>query len=539
MIESFFFISILFAILLPLLLAGFLRRHSKVPWMFFSVGIATFTISQAIHIPLNNWLNESGLLNSPSQPGNQPLWQIALIAGFTAGVCEELVRAMGYLWIKKARKIPDGVMMGLGHGGIESMVFVGVQLAAAFGSITPFLHNTITLSQFPDLSAEQLVTIQDQINLLLAAPWEALLPLLERIIAIGIQVTLSVMVLQTFTTRKAGWLALAVAYHMAIDAFAVLSMNILENRLLIEFGLFLTALPGYIWLLLKIRNSRSFNGLNPNPIRLEIKLLFTATSKEFLQLWRTRRVLIVTAVFGLFGLTSPVLAYFMPNLMTAIPGAEAFASLIPTPTAGDAISQYHKNITQFGFLLAVILGMGMVAGEKERGTATLVLSKPLPRWAFLTSKLIAQFSLSFLGFLLAAVAGYIYTTILFGNIDFLQFFTMNLVLTAWIFPFIALTLVGSVLATSTTAAGGISLALVIFVLLISNIPMIGSLMPSALSLWAAQLGALSAGVAASTPGSIPYPNQPVPANYGALAASLCIIIVCLIVSLGFFEQQEF
>jgi len=238
-------------------------------------------------------------------------------------------------------------------------------------------------------------------------------------------------------------------------------------------------------------------------------------------------------------LMSPLMAYFLPNLMTAIPGAEAFASLIPTPTAGDAVVQYHKNITQFGFLLAIILGMGMVAGEKERGTVTLVLSKPLPRWAFLLSKLIALSCLFSLGFILAAVGGYFYTDILFGNIDSKIFLEMNLVLIIWILPFISLTLLGSVLAGTTTAAGGISLALVVLLLLSSSLPLISSLMPGALSQWAAQLGALAAGVAASTPGSLPYPDMPIKANYGAISMVMVIILVSLVVSFGFFERQEF
>jgi hypothetical protein len=34
---------------------------------------------------------------------------------------------------------------------------------------------------------------------------------------------------------------------------------------------------------------------------------------------------------------------------------EAFAGLLPPPPAGDALLQYHKNLTQFGFVIVVIV----------------------------------------------------------------------------------------------------------------------------------------------------------------------------------------
>ena len=90
-----------------------------------------------------------------------------------------------------------------------------------------------------------------------------------------------------------------------------------------------------------------------------------------MQQWRTKRLLVVVAVFVLFGLMSPLIAKFTPELLRTIEGAEQFADLIPEPTSTDAITQYIKNLTQFGFILAVLLGMGAIAGEKEKGTAAM------------------------------------------------------------------------------------------------------------------------------------------------------------------------
>jgi hypothetical protein len=94
---------------------------------------------------------------------------------------------------------------------------------------------------------------------------------------------------------------------------------------------------------------------------------------------------------------------------------------------------------------------------------------------------------------------------------------------AWLMPFVAFTLDGSVIGGSTFAAAGIALVGAVILLLAGNIPQYGSLFPSGLTAWAAQLGA---GTAAVT------------ANGGALAASLVLTVVGVMTAIAIFEQQE-
>ena len=86
-----------------------------------------------------------------------------------------------------------------------------------------------------------------------------------------------------------------------------------------------------------------------------------AFRKEMLELVRTKRLLIALVVPVLFGMTSPLLAKMVPQIMTLVPGGEQIALLIPAPTINDAIAQYIKNVTQFGILLALLFGMGSVS----------------------------------------------------------------------------------------------------------------------------------------------------------------------------------
>jgi len=209
--------------------------------------------------------------------------------------------------------------------------------------------------------------------------------------------------------------------------------------------------------------------------------------KELMELARTKRLLILAVVLLFFGMTSPLMAKVTPQLLSSIPGAEAIASIIPEPTILDAIGQYVKNVNQFGVLLALLLTMGMVAAEKDKGTAAMMLSKPLPRGGFLLAKFTAM-SLVFLGCLvLAGLGAYYYTVVLFGAPDAAAWISMNLLLWVNMLVFVALTLFFSVLVRSQAAAAGLSVGVILVFSLISISPVVAQYLPDRLVAWSVAL----------------------------------------------------
>jgi ABC-2 type transport system permease protein len=447
------------------------------------------------------------------------LIQAAIILGLTAGLTEELARAVGYWIIKKARQLEDGILFGLGHGGIEAMIFGGVSLAASAGVIWFVQQNGGAL---PGATAEQLSAINEQLDLLTQSPLLVFASVIERLLAMTLHVVLSVMVLQAFTRRQWLYVAVAILYHAAVDAIVVYASVQLENVWLIESILALTMIPGFIWLWQLMKRADT----KPAPDRASIgqqwSLFMTAVRKELKQQWRTRRFIVVGAVFIIFGMISPLLARFLPEILSSVEGAEQFAGLIPEPTIADAAVQYINNITQFGFILAIVLGMGAVAGEKEKGTAAMILSKPMPRWAFIISKFVAQSIVYLTSFIIAAISAYYYTYFLFGPPEAGPFFLMNGLLMVWLLVFVAITLLGSALGKSAGGAAGIAAVGAVLILILGSIPTIGELMPGALVGWASQLA---------------FPEAAVP-NGGALAMGVVLISLFLVTAVAVFEQQE-
>jgi ABC-2 type transport system permease protein len=202
--------------------------------------------------------------------------------------------------------------------------------------------------------------------------------------------------------------------------------------------------------------------------------------KELLEQWRTRRLLVVAIVFIAFGIGSPFLARYTPELVQAL-GGVPFEIEFPEPKVIDAVTQFTKNLGQVGILSAILLAMGSVANEKERGTAALLLSKPASRGAFLVAKLCAIGATLGISLALASAAAYFYTVLLFESADIAGWVAMTALLLLSLMAYAALTFLGSTLTRSSIAAAGIGVAGLIGVGLLSALPSVAPYTPAGIS----------------------------------------------------------
>jgi ABC-2 type transport system permease protein len=208
--------------------------------------------------------------------------------------------------------------------------------------------------------------------------------------------------------------------------------------------------------------------------------------KELREQWRTRRLLIVAIVFLMFGIASPLLARYLPQIVEAL-GSSQLQIRVPEPTARDAVDQFLKNMGQVGVLTAILLAMGSVANEKERGTAASVLATPASRAAFLVAKLAAIFGTLLVSVACASVAAYTYTTLLFAPPNVPGWIGMTLLLLLSLLAYAGLTFLGSTMFRSAPAAAGIGVAGLVVLAAVSALPSVARYTPGGLSGVAAAL----------------------------------------------------
>jgi len=246
--------------------------------------------------------------------------------------------------------------------------------------------------------------------------------------------------------------------------------------------------------------------------------------KELLESWRTRRIPVVVGLFLFVGILSPLTARYLPEILKAALGDQATSIPIPTPTATDAVIQLQKNLGQFGALTAIVLAMGLVATEKDRGTAGFILTKPASRAAFLMAKLAGLGTVLGLGSALAVAVAWAYTAILFEPLPpagWLAFAILSwLSLMAWA----TITLLASTALRSAAAAAGIGIGALLVLSLLAAIPPVGRWLPSGLD-----------GPALALATGKPFE----PADLAsAIAGTLAIIVGCVALAWLSFRRQE-
>jgi ABC-2 type transport system permease protein len=205
-------------------------------------------------------------------------------------------------------------------------------------------------------------------------------------------------------------------------------------------------------------------------------------AKEMREQLRTNRLIAVAAVFILFGILGPLEDRYMKELIDAV-GSQSggFTIQVPPPTLEGAATQILKNLSQFGIICALLLAMGSVAWEKERGTAGMILTKPASRAAFLAAKLVA-ISLT-LGFATALGCGfgYVYTLLLYPSVFPLGGYVAMALMMWWMFvAFAAITMLGSTVTRSAVAAAGIGLLAMLLLGIVGALPVVGAYSPSSL-----------------------------------------------------------
>ncbi|KHK60561.1 membrane protein [Burkholderia sp. A9] len=197
------------ALIGPPLLAIAWRRRTRVPLRAFFCGMLIFFVFQPVlrlswQIPLFRWL------------GPDPGWHLPMLvfAAFTAGLFEECGRWVAFRYLLAGRRDPrTAVMYGLGHGGLEAMLLVGIGFLALCGGYLLGRAGVVTSAGVQSLVASQFS------GMTLASPF---LALLERVSALAAHVGMSLIVLQTFVRGTKRWLAYAIAIHFGIDLVVVL-----------------------------------------------------------------------------------------------------------------------------------------------------------------------------------------------------------------------------------------------------------------------------------------------------------------------------
>ena len=204
--------------------------------------------------------------------------------------------------------------------------------------------------------------------------------------------------------------------------------------------------------------------------------------KEWMEFFRNKRFLGLGVVFLLFAFSSPILARFMLEFLAMLlPGEEMFQMLLPEPAWIDSYAQFYGNIEQIGSITMILLFMGVVSSEKQRGTADLMFTKGLCRMSFVLSKFTVLAVSVFVTTMISVLIVFGYTFLLFDTAgDFGSVLFGGFVFFIFFLLLLALIILCSSFAKTSVNAALLSFLGFLGIIFISSIPRIGTYLPGRL-----------------------------------------------------------
>lgn len=245
-------ISALICFAIPVVLCIWFRKKKHADLLPFFIGMAVILLFALILESLVHQLVLNVLPIGKMIVGN--IWLYALYGGLMAGLFEETGRFVAFKTIlKKYRdRDMDALMYGAGHGGFEAAFLLG---GSMISNIVMAIMLNLGLSSVitSGVTAEQMPQVQAVFDSLInSAPYTFLLGIIERLIAVVLQIALSVIV-WFGANRKGKWLLypLAILLHAAVDGVAVIlaqytSLWITEGTLFVLM-LLVALLARLIW----------------------------------------------------------------------------------------------------------------------------------------------------------------------------------------------------------------------------------------------------------------------------------------------------
>lgn len=222
--------SLCISIALPVVLLIVVHKKTKARMAMAVIGAATFflfamVLEQILHAVVLG-------VGGERITGN--IWIYGLYGGLAAGLFEEVGRFVAMRFaMKKQLNLPNALMYGVGHGGIEAILIVG--LASVSNLVTSIMINAGTLEA--SLGALDQATKEatlTQLSALWTTPsYQFFLSGIERIVAVTLHIALSVLVFQAVKLGKKRYWFLAFAIHVGVDFATVIAANYL-NLVLVE-----------------------------------------------------------------------------------------------------------------------------------------------------------------------------------------------------------------------------------------------------------------------------------------------------------------
>jgi uncharacterized membrane protein YhfC len=221
------------------------KRNYRVLFSFFSVfaGVAGYFTTLLV----------LGGLGSLASQINVNTWVFVIAYALVSALVAELTRFGIFFVMKDRRDFPDGLAFGIGYGGTELILSVGLTLAAYY----MFSVSIINAGNWGSLVQEAAKTSQAEADyyiqlgqmLVQKAPFEYIVVAVDGLCKLLVQIALSLTVLLGYVKgRKWQYLSVAVMIHMVVAILYVLPQLLPINQWVLESVVLVLAVASVLYI---------------------------------------------------------------------------------------------------------------------------------------------------------------------------------------------------------------------------------------------------------------------------------------------------
>lgn len=218
--------ALVVGIVLPIVLMILVWKKTGAKISTFFIGCAIFVVFALV---LESFMHAVVLgFTGTAVTGN--IWLYALYGGLAAALFEETGRIVAMKFFMKDRlDMPNALMYGVGHGGIEAILILGMTSISNLATST-MINSGALESALAAMDKTVANTTLEQLSVLWTTPsYQFYLGGVERIFAIALQIALSAIVFQSVKTGKKDIWFLAFAVHFLVDAVTVVAAKYLPT----------------------------------------------------------------------------------------------------------------------------------------------------------------------------------------------------------------------------------------------------------------------------------------------------------------------
>lgn len=145
--------------------------------------------------------------------------------------------------------------------------------------------------------------------------------------------------------------------------------------------------------------------------------LMAFVKKEWTEVLRTGKFVMIAVLFILFGVMNPAIAKLTPWMMEAFSESLKGSGLTVTEEKVDALTswmQFYKNVP-VALIVFLLMFSGILAVEYQKGTLINMITKGLSRWKIVLSKSVVLLFLWSLGYWMCYGITYVYNAYFWDN----------------------------------------------------------------------------------------------------------------------------